>query len=453
MTERDPRSVSRRTYVKSAGLAGAAGLVGLAGCTGNNNGNSGNDSGTSNGGSGNSSSGGGNSGGSGKQLVVLHGWTGGDGKSAITALTKEFAKKYPDMNTDFRPIGGGGNTNLDTVVAKRLGNNNPPSSFDTWPGANLQKYDGVMGDIGSVWDEIKPQYYDVAAKLSKHNGKYVTVPIGSHRLNDLFYNVKVVKKAGVDPSSLESVDDLINAMKQVQQKTDAVPMAQGMKLPWPTLQLFAQTLLSTAGYQAYMDFTNGKGDKAKVTTALKKTKTILSNYINDDASSIGFTSANQMIMNGKAAFIHQGNWVAGAYKSNNFEYKKDWNAVTYPGTKGMYTLHMDSFIYPKNNPSPKNTKTWLKFVGSPKPQATFNSRKGSIPLRKDAPTDQFGEYLKNTIEDFKSAKKRPPTITHGLAVPPKTLTRFKGIISDNFSGPYNVDATASALIQASKQQS
>ena len=430
--------LDRREYLRVAGLLGTAGMAGLAGCSGG-------------GGSEGTSGGNGGSGGSGQALEVLHAWTGGDGAEAIDALTTLFEKKHPDMKTDFRPIGGGGNTNLNTVVSKRLGNNNPPSSFAGWPGANLIQYEGVLGDIGGVWEEFKDQHVQEAVEASKFNEKFVAVPIGSHRLNDLFYNVKVVEQAGVNPKDITDFQGLVDALKKVQNNTDAVPMAHAMKLPWPTLQLFGVTMLSTQGYQPYMDFTKGKGDKQKVMAALRRTKTILKNYINDDASSIGFTSANQMIMNGKAAFIHQGNWVAGAYKGQQgFEYGKDWNAVTFPGTQGMYTLHMDSFIYPKPNPTPEKTKTWMSFVGSKEAQMTFNTLKGSIPTRKDTNAAEFGPYLKKTIEEFKSAKQKPPTLAHGLAVPPRTLSNLKGAINNNFTGPYNVEATADAMLQAIK---
>lgn len=169
---------SRRTYLKWAAGASAIGMAGLAGCTGGNSGSNGSNGSSGNGSSGNSSSGSGGSG-SDAALEVLHGWTGGDGADAINELTTMFKNQHPNVSANFRAIGGGGNVNLNSRVAQRLANNDPPSSFAGWPGANLVQYDGVLMDISSVWKQagLTDAIVNPAAKASKFNGKYVTVPI------------------------------------------------------------------------------------------------------------------------------------------------------------------------------------------------------------------------------------------------------------------------------------
>ncbi|GAA0679374.1 extracellular solute-binding protein [Natronoarchaeum mannanilyticum] len=431
MREQDSDSTLTRRRMLQA--TGAAGAVGFAGCLSN----------VTDGGNG----------GGGNTLEVLHGWTGGDGQRAINALTEGFKEAHSDVDTDFRPIGGGGNTNLNTVVSNRLSQNDPPSSFAGWPGANLQKYDGVLGDLSDVWEEegFTDSHLQEAVEACQYNDQYAAVPIGSHRLNCLFYNTSVVEDAGVDPDSMSSIDDLITAMDTVASETDATPMAQAMKAPWTTLQLFGVVLLGQEGYDSYMTFVDGEGGGDAVRSALETTSTILSNYISDDASQIGLTGANEMIMNGEAAFIHNGNWAAGAYRGNDLAYDEDWGFVPFPGTEGMYTFHLDSFIYPGNNPSPEATKTWMRYVGGTEAQVLFNTRKGSIPTRTDVPTDEFGPYLTETIDDFQNADQLPPTLAHGLAVSPNQLTNMKSAITENFTGPYDVEATATSLLDIAQQ--
>jgi len=439
MTNQDKR-LSRRHFV---GATGAATLAGLAGCSGGNGGDG------SDGGDGDGSDGG--DGGSDNTLEVLHAWTGGDGARAAEALVAAFEEEYPDVDHEFNPIGGGGNQNLDAVVANRLQNGDPPSSFANWPGPNLQRYEGVLGEVGGVWESegFEDVMVDEAVDLHQYNGAYRAVPLGSHRLNCLFYNTSVVEEAGVDPDSLTSVSALIDALETVQSETDAIPMTHGASGTWTTTQLFASTMLGQEGYDAYMSFLDGSPDEAAVRATFESLAEILGNYINEDASSIGLTESNQNIIEGNAAFIHQGNWAAGAYRNaEDFNYDEDWGFKTYPGSEGMYMLHFDSFLYPSDNPSPEATEQFMAFAGSEAAQVAFNQYKGSIPTRTDVDMSQFGPYLQETQEDFASADQRPPNLQHGLGVPSETMTSLNDVISSEFSGPYDVDAATQGFVDA-----
>jgi len=428
----------------------------LAGCSGDG-GSDGGDGGTDGGSDGGSDGGtdGGSDGstdeGSGDPVEVLHGWTGGDGATAAEALVEAFNEEYPDAELDFNPIGGGGNQNLDAVVANRLQNNNPPSAFANWPGKNLQRYEGVLGEVDSVWDEnnFSEVMVQEAVDLHQYNGAFRGVPLGSHRLNCLFYNTSVVEEAGVDPDSLNSVSALIDALETVSNETDAIPMTHGASGTWTTTQLFASTMLGQEGYDAYMNFLEGSPDEAAVQATFESLAEILENYINDDASSIGLTESNQNIIEGNAAFIHQGNWAAGAYRNaEDFAYDEDWGFKTYPGSEGMYMLHFDSFLYPANNPTPDGSDQFMAFVGSEAAQVAFNQFKGSIPTRTDVDMSEFGPYLQETQQDFAEADQRPPNLQHGLGVDSETMSALNDVISSEFSGPYNVEAATTGFVDA-----
>ncbi|WP_280585036.1 ABC transporter substrate-binding protein [Halorubrum sp. Boch-26] len=393
----------------------------------------------------------GSDGGSGDPVEVLHGWTGGDGAAAAEALEEAFNEANPDVGLEMNPIGGGGNENLDAVVANRLQSSDPPGAFANWPGPNLLRYEGVLGSVDDVWEEngFEDAMVDEAIDLHQQGGSYRAVPLGSHRLNCLFYNVSVVEDAGIDVDSLNSPSALIDAFDTVASETDATPMTHAMSGTWTTTQLWAAVMLGENGYQPYMDFIAGDGDEAAVRSAFERTAEMLENYISDDAASIGLTESNQKIINGNAAFIHQGNWAAGAFRNaEDFEYEDDWGFKTFPGTEGMYTLHFDSFLYPSDNPTPEASKTWEAFVGSEEAQVAFNQFKGSIPTRTDVSMDEFGPFLQETAEDFANAEYRPPNLQHGLGVTSETRTALNEVISSEFTGPYNVDAATEGFLDA-----
>jgi glucose/mannose transport system substrate-binding protein len=447
---------TRRRYIKGTGAASAAIMAGFAGCTGGGGG-SGNGSG-GNGSGGNGSGGGG--GGGGSALQVLHGWTGGDGATAVESLIQGFNEAHSDVNANFQAIGGGGNTNLDTTISNRAQNGNLPSTWADWPGLNLVQFTeaGLLGDISdNVWTDDLRNNYSAEAKTysqvgegadSVGSGPYVAVPLGSHRMNDFFYNVNVVEEAGVDPTSLSQPSDIVGALQQVDQNTDAVGMAQAHAAPFTTLQLWEVVMQGQAGYQAFMDFINGNGDEQAVRSAFELIQQF-SQYYNSDVSSISFTEANQKFINGDAAFVHNGNWVAGAYRNqDDFEYESDWNHITFPGTEDMYGMHLDSFPMPAEGPAAEAARTFLSYVGTTDAQVRFNQYKGSIPPRTDAPTDAFGPYLTQTIEEYNTVSNKPPTIAHGLAVLPGVHSDMDGVITDQFRGSGDIDAATQGMLDA-----
>ena len=413
-------SISRRRYLQ--GVAGTGLAAAAAGC----------------------------SGGSSNTLEVLHAWTGGDGEKAVNSLIDTWEEQHGDLESDFEPIGGGANQDLKTVVTTRLQNDNPPSSFQDWPGKNFDSYEGALGDISAVWEGdggLAEAHVEEAQQLSQVDGTYHAVPIGSHRLNNLFYNVSVLDEAGVDPADVTDAASLVDAMETVATETDKVPMAHGMKAPWTTLQLWGAVMLSVGGFDDYMSFVESGGAQSSVRESFEVTATMLDEYIEDGAASTGFTEANQMIMEGEAAFIHQGNWAAGAFRNReDFAYDSDWGSMPFPGTEGMYTLHMDAFLYPDDNPSPDATETWMEFVGSADAQIAFNKFKGSIPTRTDVSSDEFGPYLTKVMDDFANAEEKPPTIAHGLALSPTAVSDLKGALTSDFTGPYNVDSVTTKFV-------
>lgn len=417
----------RRTYLKVLAAAGTVGSGSVAGCLGIGSDESG-------------------------PLEVLQPWTGGGGKKAINAVIDGFEAKYPEMETDFNAVGATANVQLNSLVNQRLSNQNPPSSFNAWPGAHLRPFvsgdNNVLGDITeSVWshNNMKEAFLQEAQELSKFDGQYVCVPIGSHRLNNLFYNVSVVEEASVDPESIETPADLVPALEAVSEQTDAAGMSQSMTNANTMLQLWAATHLGTHGYDAYMELVGGNGDTDRVTESLEITKKYAQQF-NEDAATVAPPQANQKIMNGDAAFLHQGNWMAGGYKANDLKYEEDWGWIAFPGTSNMYTLHFDAFVQPASNPSPEKAAKWHRYLGSKEAQVTFNKHKGSIPARTDVSTEEFGPFLTETMEDFANVEHKPPTLAHGLAVPPETLVNLRKVINNNFMGPYDVAPTAQGII-------
>ncbi|WP_256299769.1 ABC transporter substrate-binding protein [Haloarchaeobius salinus] len=386
-------------------------------------------------------------------LELLHAWSGGDGAAAIEALFEGFQEQHPDIELTSEGIEGAATQNLGQVINERIRNDNPPATWQNWPGQALTPFveADALGDItDSVWseNEMESAYREGPKEQAKGGtDNYVSVPINIHRINNLFYNTSVVEEAGVDPTSLSSPSDVVDACATIASETDAVPFAHQTNGLWSTAQLWATVLLADSGHGAYQSFYEGNPDREAVVSALEIVAD-LSEYYPDDASSIAFTDANNMVMNGEAAFIHQGDWAAGAYRNTDgFEYGEHWSYVPFPGSEHSYQLNMDAFPYPSDNPTPDETQTFLQYCGSKDAQIRFNRAKGSIPPRGDVDPSEFPQFQQDQIEDFGNVDHQPPSIHHGLALPPATKTSVDEAIGA-FIGNYDVETAADELVSA-----
>ncbi|MXR19366.1 ABC transporter substrate-binding protein [Halobacterium bonnevillei] len=448
MTNDTNSSLTRRRYIKAGGAAGAT--IAIAGCLGGGDGDSDGEETTTasdDGGTTQSDDGG-------QELEIVHWWTAGGEKDALNALIEGFEQEYPDVDVTNNPAPGGAGSALDTEIQSRIINENPPSTFQIWPGKALNTYleSDVLVDISdSVWDDgMRDAYLDGVKEMSQsEDGEFVAVPLNIHRLNNLFYNVSVLEDAGVDPANLDSPSALLDAMETIDAETDAAPMAHQTQAVWSTLQMWEDVLIGHAGVDTYQDVI--AGNVADNETAVRESLQLVADfreYFNEDAGSVAWDEANAKVIQGNAAFIHQGDWAAGQYgAADDFEYDSDWGNLAFPGTDGVYHVVADSFVMPTSNPSPEATEKWLSYCGSVDGQERFNPVKGSIPPRTDVPDDEFGPFLTAQREDFDNSDAQPPTIAHGTGVTPQVKSNVEGAFSA-FVGNWNVDAVYNELTNA-----
>jgi glucose/mannose transport system substrate-binding protein len=444
----------RRQYLKRA-AAGTIGMAGLAGCTGGPSGGGGSGGGGGNGSGGGNASGGGGSGGGDGSLEVIHWWTAGGEKDAINALFEGFRQEYPDVEINNNPAPGGAGSAQDAVIRNRILNENPPGTFQIWPGQSLAPYleADALRDIGDVWtQEMRDAYVDGPKNLSRPNDTFVAVPINIHRLNNLFYNTQVVEQAGVDPTNITDPASLTRALERVGQNTDALGMAQATQSPWTTLQLWEMIFMSQQGVDPYLDMLSGNvgAHEQGIKAALSRVNEYRKHW-NDDAGSISWDQANSMVINGEAAFMHQGDWAAGQYEAqDNFAFEENWNYVPFPGSQGTYSIVVDSFVFPQNNPSPDAAWKFLSYCGTKDAQRRFNPVKGSIPPRTDVSNEPFGPFLRNQREEFANSEAQPPTIAHGTGVTPAVKSAVEGAFA-SFTSNWNVGQTYNGIQQAFEQ--
>ncbi len=246
---------------------------------------------------------------------------------------------------DFAVAGGGGE-NAMTVLKSRVVSGKPPTAAQV-KGPGIQEWgaEGVLANLDDVakagnWDGLLP---GVVSNVMKYQGNYVAVPVNVHRVNWMWANPEVFKKAGAKIPT--TWDEFVVAADKIQ-KAGFIAVAHGGQ-PWQDATLFESIALGVGGAdwykKAFVDLDpkalNSAADGEGVRDLAQVQK-----YIDKDAANRDWNLATAMVINGKAAMQFMGDWAKGEFTAAGKVPGKDYVCMAAPGTKGAFTFNIDSFI-------------------------------------------------------------------------------------------------------------
>ncbi|MCX7080889.1 MAG: ABC transporter substrate-binding protein, partial [Pseudomonas sp.] len=234
-------------------------------------------------------------------VEVVHWWTSGGEAKAIDVL-KKLVEKDGYIWKDSAVAGGGGAAAM-TVLKTRAVSGNPPSAAQI-KGPDLQEWGalGLLTNLDEVssqnnWDKLLSK---TVSDTMKYDGHYVAVPVNIHRVNWLWINPQVFKKAGIDkaPTTLDEFYAAGDKLKAA----GFIPLAHGGQ-PWQDSTVFEDLVLSIMGPDGYkkalvdLDEKTLTGEKmVEVFTALKK----LRGYMDPDGTGQDWNLEAAKVINGKA---------------------------------------------------------------------------------------------------------------------------------------------------------
>src|ERR1700732_2444980 len=151
-----------------------------------------------------------------KKLEVFSWWTSGGEAAALDALFKVYKERNSGVEIVNATVAGGGASAARAVLQTRLAGGNPPDTWQSHPGWELlgqyvdPSYCESLNDIykGENWDKVLPAQL---VQLLTKDGKQWCVLAGVHRGNDLWYNKKVLEKAGIKIGDTISIDEFLAA--------------------------------------------------------------------------------------------------------------------------------------------------------------------------------------------------------------------------------------------------
>jgi len=375
------------------------------------------------------------------EVEVLHWWTSGGEAKSVGELKKIMQSKGHTWK-DFAVAGGGGD-NAMTVLKSRVVAGNPPAAAQI-KGPAIQEWasEGVLANLDATaqaekWDSLLPK---VVADVMKYKGNYVAAPVNVHRVNWMWANAAVLKKAGVSGTP-KTWDEFFAAAEKVK-KAGLIPVAHGGQ-NWQDFTTFEDVVLGVGGAKFYNDALMKLDQKALTSDTMKKsleTFRKIKSYTDPASPGRDWNLATAMVIQEKAAFQFMGDWAKGEFTAAGKVPGKDYICAAAPGTANAYTFNVDSFAMfkLKDATAQKAQGDLAASIMGTEFQEIFNLNKGSIPVRLNMDMAKFDDCAKLSAKDFVSTAKTGgllPSIAHGMAVSPAA----EGAIKDAVSQFWNDD--------------
>lgn len=354
-------------------------------------------------------------------LEVFSWWTGPGEHDGLVKLFEAFSANFPDVSVVDAAVAGGAGSNAKAALSTRLGGGDPPDSWQSHAGKELQGLyiePGYAAPVTEVWDAMGLANAVPQGLIDQvtFDGSPYLIPVGVHMGNVLFINKNVAADNGIEFGETITADDFFAAADTLK-AAGVTAVALGSKDPFAGPHLFENTLMGSLGAEAYVGLWDGTTawDSAEVTTAIEQFAKYL-DYVNDDHAALTWDGAMDLVLNGTALATSMGDWAYGAAVSKDSTDVLQWAA--HPGSDGIFSTVMDGFTLPEGAPHPNNALNWLAVCGSAEAQAEFAPYKGCIPARTDADTSNLSQYGQWAAGQFASATAVPSN-AHGAAASPQ----------------------------------
>jgi glucose/mannose transport system substrate-binding protein len=386
-----------------------------------------------------------------KRLEVVSWWTSGSEAKALGSLFAAFRRTSPGVDVVNGAVAGGAGSKAIVELAKRLQRDEPPDVWQTFAGKSVQGYAsrGVVRSVAPVFarEHLRAAMSPAVLRADMRDGRPYGVPTGAHRSNVLWFNRRLLERAGVSPpSSGTTLAALLADLEQLR-RAGVTPLCLGGRDRFTTVELFENTLLSSIGSRGWNDMANDRLDwrSGPVQTALKRFGAILG-YRDPQGSRLTWDQATRKLASGGCAFESMNDSAFGELVAARARDGKDFGATAFPGTGDDFLAVVDVFVAATKAKNARNALAFLGDISTPATQLAFSRSKGSIPVVRDVDVSALPAYQRASSRAFWTSPVLL-SIAHGEARSPEFQEGFYDAVS-TYIRTRSTDAFADDLEEA-----
>ncbi|SDX09058.1 glucose/mannose transport system substrate-binding protein [Collimonas sp. OK242] len=350
-------------------------------------------------------------------LQVVHWWTSAGERKAVDVL----ASKLAEENIQWRDLaipGGAGLGASKVLKSMVLAGKAPEATqlngivFGEWADLGLLL---ELDDIAAPgnWQKL---LFPTVWSLVHNRGHVVAVPLGIHRINNLFYNKKIFDRLGLAaPRTWAEFDRVAEKLKHA----GITPLAQSSEA-WQVATLFEALVLAESGPAYYrslfVDLNPGAFGDARMTHALQRLRA-LKEWMPAPLKERPWPDMTRQLASGDAAMFVMGDWAKGELLAWGLTTDQDFSCVALPGTADYHLYSVDTLAMFAGDYSHQPAQEKLaQLIMSQPVQTAYNQAKGAIPAWRSPDLSKMDSCARASWSAFsKGSAFQAPSLVHRMA--------------------------------------
>ncbi len=362
---------------------------------------------------------------------VLHWWTSGGESESI----KVFADSFKAKGGEWIDSAIAGGPNARTAGINRIVGGNPPTVMQFNTGLQFDELvaTGMLSSLDEVaeankWRDVLPP--DIVTATTR-NGSFYAVPVNIHGQNWLWYNPEALAKARVEPP--KTFADVIAAGGKLRE-AGIVPFGHGGQ-NWQDHLLFDAVLVAEAGKDVFHKVYADRDTEAAKSEGFRKaaeTFAALRALTDEGSPGRNWNDTTSMVITGRAAMQLMGDWAKGEFTAAGLTAGKDFGCTVMPGG---YVMGGDVFVFPKvsDKGAQEAQAAMATLMLDPETQITFNTKKGSVPVRLDVDVSGMDSCAQTGMAALKDPEQQVPSIN--FIASPDLVGATRDVVTQFWSTP------------------
>lgn len=368
-------------------------------------------------------------------LEVMHWWTSGGEAAAVAKFADAVNENTPHNWVD-GAIAGGGDTARPVMVSRIIGGD-PPAAFQFNHGRQAEELieAGLLRDMTDVaeaegWADIvnPPSLLDACTV----DGRIYCAPVNIHSWQWMWLSNTAYENAGLEvPTNWTEFMESAEALEAA----GVTPLAMGGQ-SWQQNGAFGVMALALAGEEAWLEVNRDKNadtvrgeDYARVFEAFGAARELSAGLNVQD-----WNQATAAVINDTAGAQIMGDWAQGEFAIAGEVAGEDYSCLPGLGEVAILDTGGDAFYFPvQDDPAVEEAQKELAaLLLSPEVQVSFNSAKGSLPIRGDVDLTTVNECTQKGLDLLADGNIVPNGETF---LSPDTITQLNDLMTQFWNEP------------------